>query len=132
MPECRRINISDGLGWASRQSSLDNLKGRVMDRFYFSIEGPLIPTVSEKQLKSLGKVFDSSLKDSASVQSTCQELGSWLSAVNQSGLPVPISTAETLERKVSSFHGRRSATGRAQEGCRDPGDRPGLAALSGS
>ena len=77
-------------------------------------------------MKSLGKVFDSSLKDSSSVQTTCKDLGSWLQAVDRSGLPgkfkawiyqhgilprilwpllvyeVPISTVETLERKVSS------------------------------
>lgn len=103
-------------------------RGKVMDRFRFSIRGIPIPTVSEKPAKSLGKVFNSSLKDSASVQETCQELESWLRAVERSGLPgkfkiliyqhgilwplliyeVPISIVESLERKVSSFLRRGS------------------------
>ena len=60
-------------------------KGRVMDRLCFSLEGSLIPMVSEKPVKSLGKVFNSSLK--AFIQSACQKLDSWLRSVNQVGLP---------------------------------------------
>ena len=106
----------------AKSRSLVLKKGKVTDRFQFNIEGALIPSVSEKPVKSLGKVFDSSLKDTSAVQSTCQELDSWLRAVDRSGLPgkfkawiyqhrilwpllvyeVPISTVETLERKVSS------------------------------
>ncbi|KAL7848811.1 hypothetical protein SRHO_G00204340 [Serrasalmus rhombeus] len=80
-----------------------------------------------KKKKSLGKVFDSSLKDSTSVQSTCADLDGWLKSVDKSGLPgkfkawvyqhgvlhrilwpllvyaVPVSTVETLERKVSNL-----------------------------
>lgn len=62
-------------------------KGNVNVRFRFSIEGRQIPTISKKPVKSLGKVFNSSLKDSSSVQSSCQELDSWLRAVDKSGLP---------------------------------------------
>lgn len=113
-----------------KSRSLVLKRGKVVDRFRFSIGGALIPTVSEKPVKSLGKVFNSSLKDSASIQETCQELESYLRAVNHSGLPgkfkawiyqhgilpkvlwpllvyeVPMSIVEGLERKVSSFLGR--------------------------
>ncbi|XP_030004234.1 uncharacterized protein LOC115429122 [Sphaeramia orbicularis] len=105
-------------------------KGKVEDKFRFYIAGTAIPTITEKPIKTLGKVFDSSLKDRASIQSTCSELDGWLKSVDKSGLPgkfkawvyqhgilprilwpllvyaVPISTVETLERKVSS-HLRR-------------------------
>ncbi|XP_031418446.1 uncharacterized protein LOC105897391 [Clupea harengus] len=81
-------------------------------------------------VKSLGKVFDCSLRDTTSIQSTCTELDGWLKSVDKSGLPgkfkawvyqhgilprilwpllvyaVPISTVEILERKVSK-HLRR-------------------------
>lgn len=101
-------------------------KGKATDRFRFNIEGSTIPSVSKKPVRSLGKGFHNSLKDSSSVQATCQELGSWLQAVDRSGLSgkfkawiyqhgilprilwpllvyeVPISTVESLERKVSS------------------------------
>uniref|UniRef100_A0A3B1JAJ2 Reverse transcriptase domain-containing protein n=1 Tax=Astyanax mexicanus TaxID=7994 RepID=A0A3B1JAJ2_ASTMX len=120
-------------GWArmrfkpEKSRSLVLKRGKVVDKFRFSIGGASIPTVSEKPVKSLGKEFNSSLKDSVSVQGTCQELESWLRAVDRSGLPgkfkawiyqhgilprvlwpllvyeVPISIVEGLERKVSSF-----------------------------
>lgn len=110
----------------TKSRSLVLKKGKVTEKFHFSIKGAKIPSLSEQPVKSLGKVFDSSLRDSASVQSTCQELGSWLRVIDRSGLPgkfkawiyqhgvlprilwpllvyeVPISTVETLERKVSS------------------------------
>ncbi|KAI4813652.1 hypothetical protein KUCAC02_002886, partial [Chaenocephalus aceratus] len=43
-----------------------------------SIEGTPIPTVSEKPVKSLGKMFNCILKDTTSVQTTGQELEGWL------------------------------------------------------
>ncbi|XP_061905517.1 uncharacterized protein LOC133651562 [Entelurus aequoreus] len=81
-------------------------------------------------VKSLGKVFDCSLRDTTSIQSTCAELDGWLKSVDKSGLPgkfkawiyqhgilprilwplliysFPISTVEILERRVSN-HLRR-------------------------
>ncbi|KAK7915664.1 hypothetical protein WMY93_011425 [Mugilogobius chulae] len=105
-------------------------KGSVDSKFQFSIAGTAIPTISEKPVKSLGKVFDSSLKDTESIKVTIASLDTWLKAVDRSGLPgkfkawiyqhgvlprilwplliyeVPITTIETLERKISS-HLRR-------------------------
>lgn len=60
-------------------------KGEVEDKFRFYISGTDIPTITEKLVKSLGKVFDSSLR--ASIQSTCTELDGWLKSVDKSGLP---------------------------------------------
>ena len=62
-------------------------KGKVVDNFCFNITGTAIPTISEKPVKSLGKVFDSSLRDTTSIQSTCTELDGWLKSVDKSGLP---------------------------------------------
>lgn len=58
-------------------------KGKVVDRFRFLLAGATIPSITEQPVKSLGKVFDCSLKDSASIQKTSKEL-SW---VNKSCLP---------------------------------------------
>lgn len=101
-------------------------KWKVDDKFRFSIAGTTIQTIMEKPVKSSAKMFDSMLRDAASIQSTCTELDVWLKSVNRSGLPgkleawlyqhgilprilwplliyeMPISTTETLERKVSS------------------------------
>ena len=87
------------IGWArmrfkpTKSRSLVLKKDKVMDSFCFCINGTPIPTLSEKPVKSLGKVFNSSLKDAASVQATCQDLESWLRAVDQSGLPGKFTTS---------------------------------------
>ena len=60
-------------------------KGKVEDKF--NITGTAIPTITEKPVKSLGKVFDSSLRDTTSIQSTCTELDGWRKSVDKSGLP---------------------------------------------
>ncbi|KAJ3583724.1 hypothetical protein NHX12_015663 [Muraenolepis orangiensis] len=101
-------------------------KGKVVDKFRFNIADTAIPSISEKPVKSLGKVFDCSLRDT-SIQSTCTELDGWLKSLDRSGLPgkfkawvyqhgilprilwpllvyaVPISTVETLERRICQY-----------------------------
>ena len=42
----------------AKSRSLVVKKGKVTDRFRFNIEGSMIPSVSEKPVKSLGKVLD--------------------------------------------------------------------------
>ncbi|TWW80104.1 hypothetical protein D4764_10G0011340 [Takifugu flavidus] len=39
------------------------------------------------EVKSLGKLFDSSLKDTATIQKSTEELAGWLTKVDKSGLP---------------------------------------------
>lgn len=48
-------------------------------KFWFRITGTAIPTIT---VKSLGKVFDNSLRDIASIQLTCTELDAWLKSVD--------------------------------------------------
>lgn len=76
-----------------------------------------IPSFTEKSAKSLAKVFDCNLRDTAAIQTHIKEHETWLSAVDESGLSrrlkawmvlwpllmyeVALSTAETLERKIS-------------------------------
>lgn len=43
-------------------------KGKVEDKFWSNITGTAIPTITEKPVKSVGKVFDSSLMDTRSIQ----------------------------------------------------------------
>ncbi|KAJ3614744.1 hypothetical protein NHX12_018314 [Muraenolepis orangiensis] len=59
-------------------------KGKVVDKFRFNIADTAIPSISEKPVKSLGKVFDCSLRDTTSIQSTCTELDGWLKSVDRS------------------------------------------------
>lgn len=49
-------------------------KGRVEEKYHFFVDRVQIPSVSEKPVKSLGKVFDSTLKDRAAVKATHKEL----------------------------------------------------------
>lgn len=111
----------------SKSRSMVLKKGKVDDKFRFNIAGTPIPSITEKPVKSLGKMFDSTLRDTTSIKSTCAEWDSWLKAVERSGLPgkfkawlyphgilprvlwplliyeVPLSTVESLERNVSCY-----------------------------
>lgn len=62
-------------------------KGKVTDKFCFSVGGIPIPSVTEKPVKSLGKMLNSTLKDSAALQATSSELGTLLTVVDKFGLP---------------------------------------------
>lgn len=62
-------------------------RGKVTNRFHFFLGGTQIPTVTEKPVKSLGKTFDCSPKDAASIRATAEQLESWLTIVDKSGLP---------------------------------------------
>lgn len=68
----------------AKSRSLVVRRGKVTDQFRFSIGGVQIPSVGEKPVKSLGKIYDCTLKDTAALQSTTEELGSWLTAVDKS------------------------------------------------
>lgn len=111
----------------SKSRALVIKKGKVNDRFRFLLDGTVIPSITERPVKSLGKVFDCSLRDTAAIKTTISELDTWLSAVDKSGLPgrfkawiyqhgilprilwpllvyeVTLSTVEALERKVSGY-----------------------------
>lgn len=113
-----------------KSRSLVLRRGKVSDKFRFSLGETQIPSVTERPVKSLGKMFDCTLKDTASIRPANQELEGWLAATDKSGLPgtfkawiyqhgilprilwpllvyeFPISTVEGLERRISS-HLRR-------------------------
>ncbi|XP_063050108.1 uncharacterized protein LOC134444859 [Engraulis encrasicolus] len=135
VPGCRWIlqGLEHLINWArmnfkpAKSRSLVVKKGKVSEKFRFSIGDTQIPSVGEKPVKSLGKIYDCTLRDTAALQATTEELGTWLTAVDKSGLPgkfkawlyqhgilprllwpllvynVPITTVECFERKVSSF-----------------------------
>ncbi len=58
-----------------------------MEKVRFTVAGETIPTLSEKPIKSLGKTFNSSLKDTAARQKTIKDLEEWLTKIDKSGLP---------------------------------------------
>jgi len=100
-------------------------KGKTSDKFCFTLGSTQTPSITEKPMKSLGKVFDCSLRDTASIRATNEELEAWLGAVDTSGLPgkfkawiyqqgifprIPwpllvyeVPTVEGFERRVSKF-----------------------------
>ena len=62
-------------------------KRRTADKFRFSIAGTMIPTLSECPVKSLGKIFDTTLRDTNAVRAAVGDLELWLTRVDKSGLP---------------------------------------------
>lgn len=135
VPGCRWIlkGLEELTTWArmsfkpAKSRSLVLKRGKVTDKFSFFLGNIRIPSLTEKPVKSLGKVFNSSLRDTASIQATNQELETWLAAVDKSGLPgrfkawvyqhgilprilwpllvyeFPISAVEGFEMRVSRF-----------------------------
>ena len=58
-----------------------------MEKVRFTVAGETIPILNEKPIKSLGKTFNSSLKDTAGKQKTIKDLQEWLTKIDKSGLP---------------------------------------------
>ncbi|XP_063080140.1 uncharacterized protein LOC134470047 [Engraulis encrasicolus] len=138
VPGCRWLlqGLDRLISWArmsfkpGKSRSLVLRKGKVTDRFRFRLGDTTIPSVSEKPVKSLGKLFTGDLKDTRARQTASDDLNQWLSAVDKSGLPgkfkawiyqhnilprllwpllmyeIPVTTVESFERKISQ-HLRR-------------------------
>ena len=53
----------------------------------FKIGKEVVPTVSEKSEKGLGKFFNDSLSDKQNVREICKQLDDWMKTVEKSGLP---------------------------------------------
>ena len=111
----------------SKSRSVVIKKGKVADNFRFSISGNSIPSLTDKPVKSLGKVFHNSLKDTSNIKEASCNLSTWLTRVDRSGLPgrfkawiyqhailprmlwplqlysFPITTVEAMERKISGW-----------------------------
>ncbi len=102
-------------------------KGKITDRFRFRLVEYQIPSVTERPVKSLGKVFNCRLKDRDSIKANVADLEGWLRTVDKSRLPgrfkafvyqhgilprilwplliykVPMTVIEGFEQKVSSY-----------------------------
>ncbi|KAK0146184.1 hypothetical protein N1851_014501 [Merluccius polli] len=108
----------------AKSRSLVLKKGKVTDKFRFRLGEHRIPSVTEKPMKSLGKVINCSLNDRDSIKATSAELEGWLRTVDKSGLPgrfkawhgilpiilwplltyeVPMTVVEGFEQRVSSY-----------------------------
>jgi len=71
----------------TKSRSLVLRKGKVTDKFRFRLREHQIPSVTERLVKSLGKVFNSSLNDRDPIKATSDDLEGWLRTVDKSGLP---------------------------------------------
>lgn len=65
--------------------SLSTLKGKLTKNI-FNIQGSKIPSIQDQRVRCLGKLYDSTLKDSGNVQDTRAQLNSWLKAIDKSQL----------------------------------------------
>lgn len=70
-----------------KPSKLRSLKkGKVTGKFCFSLGTTKIPSLTKAPVKSLGKVFNCSLRYVASTQANNQDLVTWLAVADKSGL----------------------------------------------
>ena len=115
---------------AGKITKFGTKKGKVNTRMKFKIKGEVIPTVTEKPVKSLWKWFDTSLKDTESITQMVIQGEEWMCKIDRSGLPgkykawcyqhgvlprllwplmiydVPLTIVEKMERNISG-HLRR-------------------------
>ena len=69
-----------------KSRSLVIKRGKVEDRCRFKIGNDIIPTVTEKPVKSLGKLLDKTLSDREAIQEMKQQLSGWIETMDKSGL----------------------------------------------
>jgi len=89
VPGCRWIlnGLQELMSWdhmnfkPAKSRSLVLKKGKVTDKFHFSLGTTKIPSLTQEPVKSLGKVFNCSLRDTASTKATNQDLKTWLAVV---------------------------------------------------
>ena len=111
----------------TKSRSLVLKKGKVENKYRFKVEDQTIPTVTEKTVKSLGKMFVHNLNDIEAVKETRKQVTNWMEAIDRSGLPgkfkawcyqhgvlprllwpllvyeVPLTAVETMEQTVSKY-----------------------------
>ena len=72
------------IGWARmkfklvKSRSVVIKKGKVVNKFRFQIAGQDIPTLTEKRVKSLGKMFHHTLKDTTAINETVNNQKTWI------------------------------------------------------
>ena len=110
-----------------KSRSLSLRKGKVTDAVIFNVANQAIPTVTEEPVKSLGRWYDDTLKDTKRGNETKQMAEEGLETINQCGLPgkykvwclqfmlipkllwplmiydICISTVEAMEAKINKF-----------------------------
>ena len=126
-------DLSRVITWArmkfkpAKSRSLVLKKGKVDNRYRFRVGEETIPTVSEKPVKSLGKWFDSTLRDTQNNKAVLDQVAEWMLKVEKSGLPgkykawcfqhgvlprllwpllvyeIPLTTVETMEKKTTTY-----------------------------
>ena len=62
-------------------------KGKVENKFKFTLAEAVISTPMEKPAKSLGKTFHCNLRDTEAISKANNNLVTWLSKIDRSGLP---------------------------------------------
>ena len=62
-------------------------KGKVDERMKYRIGEEIIPTITEKPIKGLGKWYRASLTDKESICNIHTQIADWMKGINSSGLP---------------------------------------------
>ena len=84
--------IENLISWARMSFNVRKLrslvlkKGKIIEE-RFKLSGESIPTIKQNPVKSLGKRFDDSLKDTVAIQETKENLERWFNKIERSGLP---------------------------------------------
>lgn len=84
--------LQDNIKWAwmkvkpSKSRSISVVKGKLAEH-HFYISGEPIPTVAEKPIKSLGRWYDASLRDTTQVDQIREDTISSLKTIDNSLLP---------------------------------------------
>lgn len=80
---------------ASKSISMALKRGKVIEKFQFSIPGIAIPSIRVQTVKSLGKHCDSTLKYSAAILKASEEIGAWLAKVDIPDCPEHLKPGST-------------------------------------
>ena len=133
--ETRRVlhRLDDLMNWCrmkfkpKKSRSISVRKGKIEEATTFTVANQQIPTVSQEPVKSLGRWYDSSMKDTKRGQEALEMATEGLAAINKCGLQgkfkvwclqfmlipkllwpllvyeIPSSTVETMEAKINKF-----------------------------
>lgn len=82
----------------AKSGSLVLKRGIVVDKYCFSMTGITIPILWERPIKSLGKLFHCSLRDTTAIQRTTKDLKSWLIKTKKSNFDLHAHTKRSIKR----------------------------------
>lgn len=71
--------------WARIMKVSNSGEGESNEQFWFSLTRVTIPSITEQPVKSLGRIFDCSLKDATCMQKTSKGHNAYLNEMDKTG-----------------------------------------------